>query len=452
MFENFEKNFYFALNNHFYKDCSNLYIELLETEPNNSIILYLIAHSFYKKGDFASANFYLNKAKNLNTNIDFDNNFSNVSDIIALAYKTICSQENPYKAESEEKALNMDSVYDFTYTNVSNKYLNDNDLSNTISICKKGLELYPDNLDLKYNMSAAFLKSRELQYAWEGYESRINIFKHHFLKYKNIPKFNFQNKSGKLCVYASSCYEDTILFARFLPVLKMHGVNFISLPQKPLVSLFHSSRLDAQMENVLESEIDFQLPFMSLASLFNTNILTIYNSNKYIFADKTLVNSYKYNFFNNEKNSIGIVWRSNSSSEKSIKLEKFIPIIQKLNYFKIYSLQDKITSEEKDLLDYYNIIDLGQYVKDFSSTAAFIDNIDYIIGCDNAVTNLSCAMAKKTYVLLPFVADWRWGMYEEKTAWYSSAVLLRQKYKGDWDEVIKRLMSRLVYFTKATSI
>lgn len=452
MFKNFEKNFYFCLNNHFDKDCSVLYANLLETEPDNSIILYLLSHSYYLKSDFENANFYLNKAKILNSNIDFKDDFSNVNEIRVLAYKTICAHDNPYKNTSAEKAFTLDSVYDSTYINVSNAYFNDNDLSNTISVCKRGLEIFPDNNDLKYNLATAFLKSREIQYAWEGYETRIKLFKHHSLMFNNIPKFNFQKDKAKVCVFATSASENTILFARFLSMLKMHGVNVISKPQQSLVSLFQSSRLDAQSEEISPVDIDYQIPFMSLASLFKIGISGMYNNSKYIFADKKLVNFYRHKLFDTPKSSIGIVWRSNESGTRTIELEKFLPLFKQRNYFNFYSLQKDVTPQEQELLDCYNIKNISEYINDFSDAAALIENMDYIIGCDTALTNLSCAMGKKTYVLLPLVSEWRWGMYEEKTNWYKSAVLLRQKNRGDWDEVISRLVNKLVYVPKAVLV
>ncbi len=452
MFENFENNLYLTLNNHFIKDCSNSYINLLNTEPNNSLLLYLLSHSLFLKNDFENADLYFNKAKNMNSNIEFREDFYNIKEVIHLVYKSICSQDNPYKSESDEKALNISSVYESTYINISNSYLNNNDLSNTIRICKKGLEKYSESDDLRFNMSAAFLKSRELQYAWEGYETRINLFKHHGLIYKNVPKFDFQQDNARVCVFSTSASENTILFARFLPMLKMHGVNIVSKPQKSLVSLFHSSRLDAQIEDVSESDIDFQIPFMSLASLFKISHSTMYNNAKYIISDKKLVNYYRYKLLNTPQSSIGIVWRANESSAKSIELDKLVPFFKKINFAKLYSLQPNVTPQEQEILDYYNIDNLGKYYNDFSDVAALIDNMDYVVGCDTAVTNLSCAMGKKTYVLLPFVSDWRWGLYEEKTDWYSSAILLRQKNKDDWDEVVSRLTGKLFYFPKPISV
>lgn len=452
MFENFENNLYMTLNNHFIKDCSDSYRNLLDIEPHNSLLIYLLSHSLFLKNDFKNSDLYFNKAKGLNSNIEFKDDFSNINEIMHLVYNTICSQENPYKLEVEEKALNISSVYESTYINISNSYLNNNDLSNAIRICKKGLEKYSDSDDLKFNLSAAYLKSRELQYAWEGYETRINLFKHHGLIFKNVPKFDFQNDNPKVCVFATSASENTILFARFLPMLKMHGVSVISKPQKSLVSLFKSSKLDAQIEDVSECDIDFQIPFMSLASIFKISHSTMYNNATYIISDKKLVNYYRYKLLNIPQSSIGIVWGSNESPAKSIELEKFIPFFKKMNFAKLYSLQPNVTPQEQEILDYYNIDNLGKYYNDFSDVAALIDNMNYVVGCDTAVTNLSCAMGKKTYVLLPYVSDWRWGLYEEKTDWYSSAILLRQKNKGDWDEVVSRLTGKLFYFPQPISV
>ena len=51
-------------------------------------------------------------------------------------------------------------------------------------------------------------------------------------------------------------------------------------------------------------------------------------------------------------------------------------------------------------------------------------------------------------VLLPFIPDWRWGMYSERTHWYPSMRLIRQEVNGDWSNVFKAVrqeIERLVF-------
>jgi hypothetical protein len=50
------------------------------------------------------------------------------------------------------------------------------------------------------------------------------------------------------------------------------------------------------------------------------------------------------------------------------------------------------------------------------------------------VAHLSGVLNKPTFVLLPFVPDWRWGAHEKTTKWYGDVTLCRQGLRGVWDK------------------
>jgi len=45
-------------------------------------------------------------------------------------------------------------------------------------------------------------------------------------------------------------------------------------------------------------------------------------------------------------------------------------------------------------------------------------------------------MGKATWCLLQYVPDWRWGINGEKTFWYPSMRLFRQKERNNWGKVL----------------
>ncbi len=87
----------------------------------------------------------------------------------------------------------------------------------------------------------------------------------------------------------------------------------------------------------------------------------------------------------------------------------------------------------------YQSITTFTSINNFYDTALAIDNLDYIISVDTSVVHLSGAMGKPTFVLLPYNPDWRWGLEGNKTEWYDSVTLFRQKEINDWDTVFTEL-------------
>ena len=88
--------------------------------------------------------------------------------------------------------------------------------------------------------------------------------------------------------------------------------------------------------------------------------------------------------------------------------------------------------------------DVSEELTDFAETAALIANLDLVIAADTAVAHLAGAMGKETWVLLPYIAEWRWQLKREDTPWYPTMRLFRQRQPGDWLEVLGRVKEELL--------
>ena len=80
---------------------------------------------------------------------------------------------------------------------------------------------------------------------------------------------------------------------------------------------------------------------------------------------------------------------------------------------------------------------------DFLETAAIIQNCDLIITCDTSIAHLAGGMGKPVWLLLRNVPAWIWGLHSERTFWYQSMKLFRQKERHNWDEVMERVSNKL---------
>jgi ADP-heptose:LPS heptosyltransferase len=69
--------------------------------------------------------------------------------------------------------------------------------------------------------------------------------------------------------------------------------------------------------------------------------------------------------------------------------------------------------------------------------------LDLVITVDTAVAHLAGALGKPVWILLPFSADWRWLVDREDSPWYPTALLFRQKNRGDWHDVTARVVGKL---------
>ena len=86
---------------------------------------------------------------------------------------------------------------------------------------------------------------------------------------------------------------------------------------------------------------------------------------------------------------------------------------------------------------------MSSYIKDYTDTAIFLKNIDILVTIDTSIAHLAGAMGIKTFLLLPYDSEWRWFTDEEKTPWYDSIKIFKQKEPNNWKDVIQRVKNEI---------
>ena len=100
------------------------------------------------------------------------------------------------------------------------------------------------------------------------------------------------------------------------------------------------------------------------------------------------------------------------------------------------NLQKNASAEQIQEL---NLIDWTQELRDFSDTAALINNLDLMISVDTSVAHLAGALGKPVWVLAQHSPDWRWMLDRTDSPWYPTMRLFRQPKPGDWPAVIQEI-------------
>jgi hypothetical protein len=108
------------------------------------------------------------------------------------------------------------------------------------------------------------------------------------------------------------------------------------------------------------------------------------------------------------------------------------------------SLQKDLRAGDRELLAGNPLImHMGDAVEDFGDTAALMACVDLVITSDTSVAHLAGALGRPAWVLLQHAPDWRWLLGRDDSPWYPTARLFRQPQLGDWDSVIRQVMTRL---------
>ena len=175
-------------------------------------------------------------------------------------------------------------------------------------------------------------------------------------------------------------------------------------------------------------------------------------SETYIHTTDQLINKWRTIFAKEKRPIIGINWQGNVEAEKtykgrSIPLKLFSILLKNNNDISILSLQKGFGSEQlKDCSFKEKFVNSQNQIDstwDFLENSAIISNCDLIITCDTSIAHLAGGMGKKVWLLLRERPFWTWGLSGDRTFWYPSMKLFRQKQMHNWSELMKRVSKEL---------
>lgn len=312
----------------------------------------------------------------------------------------------------------------------------------------KALELQPELLDTRFSLSTLYLLLGQYDKGWPLYDTRLNWQE----KFQfNIPIWQGEELKGRrILLFYEQGFGDMLQFVRYAYKVAEVAATTVWI-QKPLERLLACSQKQFSVCSAYRSidpeQFDFACSLFSLPAKLHLPENTFLNEFPYICADRDIAAKWreKITLRAGSHKKVGIVWAGNpkhaEDQNRSIPFELFRCLLD-LDSIMWFSLQ--VGGVPPGLADMQgNIADYSKQLTDFAETAGVLDNLDLIITVDTAVAHLSGAMGKKTWLLLPYRADWRWGLGREATPWYPTMRLFRQSRAGDWQGVLKRVKTVL---------
>jgi len=300
-------------------------------------------------------------------------------------------------------------------------------------------------LDLTWYESLLHLRLGDFEAGWRGYEHRWQI-----AEFDTPPPGarlpDIDALAGKrLLLVREQGRGDIIQFARYAPLLAERGATVYMSVYDDLRSLISTLPGLAGVvgEDEFEPSHDIVTPLLSLPLAFGTTIATIPAKVPYLHADPARVRHWRSRIDCGSRN-IGLVWSStNPGAARSTNLSALAGL---LDYAAAtwHVLQKDISATDLDILHARaEIVDHRHELTDFAETAALIEALDLVITIDTGVAHLAGALGKPVWIMLPYVAEWRWLHDRTDSPWYPTARLFRQPAPGDWNGLVKEIIDTL---------
>jgi tetratricopeptide (TPR) repeat protein len=326
----------------------------------------------------------------------------------------------------------------------------------TIATYEQVKAIDPANAEADSYLSLVYLLIGDFEAARAGHMARWNG---HTLP-ASYPDFHQHlwlgegEVSGRtILVFADEGLGDTIQFARYIPMLAARGAKVVLLVEdtlRPLLSNLPGVAQCLPKPAPSLPPFDLHCPIGTLPIVFGTRLETIPSAPSYLPPlPEARVQAWQQRVSERAgasgKRRIGLVWSGNprhtNDHNRSIPLRALVPLLAADATF--VSLQKEAKPEDQALLRESGIIDLTSDLTDFAETAALVSGLDLVISVDTSAAHLAAALGRPTWILLPYLPDYRWLLDRDDSPWYPSVRLFRQGARRDWAEVIENVRRAL---------
>lgn len=314
--------------------------------------------------------------------------------------------------------------------------------------------LAPYDALLKVNHAITLMMRGDYRRAWEKFESRWHSSDGMRRSYRYDAALEWRGgplKGKRLLVWCEQGLGDSILFARYLPLLEERfGPASVQFECQPgLGRLFRHSlphRIAVTEQGTAIGAFDCHVPLMSLVHRFGTTLADVPATVPYLCPTAESASKWRHRVEETTGLRVGIVWASGSWPgappkeylTKSIPANVFSDLLL-LPGISFISLQKGAHAANATAFPQTSrFFDWTPEIRDFDDTAALIAALDLVVSVDTAVAHLAGALCKPVYVLLKFSGGNLWLNGRNDSPWYPTLRIFRQDAPNDWSSAIRK--------------
>lgn len=353
------------------------------------------------------------------------------------------------------RALELRAVYPEAWAQLGDVLLQAGDQGEAIAAYRRSVALAPGLATSLYRLSLALLGHGDFDEGWRLYESRHAAGEGLIPRPPPLPMPRWQGESlagRRLLIVTEQGYGDHIQLARFVPLLARQGVG-ITLGVSPeleslMLGLEGATRVVSRLEDTWASGCDRWEHIGSLPLRLGLRADAIPAPMSYLRADARKSAAWHERLTAlGPGRKVGLVWAGRPTHandwRRSIPFESLAPLASIPDVHWIGLQKGDRAADVRSAMAGPKVLALGDQLGDFADSAALIDALDLLISVDSAPAHLAGALGRPVWTLLPMQPDWRWRPDGERSRWYPTMRLIRQRARGDWGGVVDRVAQAL---------
>ena len=413
---------------------ANIYRKLLQADRNNPGLWVNLSIALRHLGHRAASLGCAKRAVALNpSKLDY---LVNVSDSLISLGRTM----EAYDILSEAVQMApQNSAYRHRYSDTLWQL---NKVAEALDQINIAHELNPSDTDINWRRSTIQLSLGNLAMRWKRGNLKENAY--------GVAQWTGQDLTGKtILLHEEQGIGDTILAARYIPLVKQRGARVIFQCRTALHELFKTiPGLDRlPQDGPLGETFHYHAAVLSLPGIFGTTLDSIPPVPKLCPAESLPEAASRLLALGKDRFRVGIIWSGNpefkDNHKRAVSFSRFLPLAG-IPGVQLYSLQKGAPEKELAISGTQSLVlELGPHLNNFADTAAVLEELDLVIMTDSSVAHLAGSLGRPVWNLLNSDPYWLYMTDRQDSPWYPSMRLFRQPKPGDWDSVFKEVTVEL---------
>lgn len=377
-----------------------------------------------------------------------------------LGYARYVTGDNAGAVDACRKALAIQDKAAGAYVTLGAALMGLGRLDEAASAYGKALRLLPDYADAKLHMGLLNLTRGRFRDGWTGFEARLQMGRRK--KRPCEPRWSGSSLRGRvLHVMREQGLGDDIMYSSCYPQLIREARHCVIECEPRLEKIFSRSFPEATFVPVLDNsiepaavgreDVDVRIYSASIPGYLRRSVRDFPNHQGYLKADPGRVEFWRHRLAALGRGlKVGISWRGGTvwshRIRRTMDLALLSPLLKttgvhwvNLQYGDRKAEIEKLAENGGPIVtDWPEAID-----GDYDETAALVMGLDLVVSVCTSVIHLAGALGRPAWVMVPFAAEWRYGVTGEAMPWYPRVRLFRQEGAGDWGGVIARIGTEL---------
>ena len=296
-----------------------------------------------------------------------------------------------------------------------------------------------------WNKSLSMLRRGDFAHGWALYESRWQAPE--FVSFRlstTKPRWDMSRRSDTVLAWGEQGIGDEVMFASMLPDLAASCRRVVVATDSRLVPLMGRSFPGVHAiprDEAASVEYDSHLPLGSLGRFFRT-APGRFPATPFLASDPDRAAELRSRLARPGRPLVGVSWSSIRVPAKSFAARRLTEVpalrgarLASLQYGDCAGAIAELRCAGLDALEATGV----DTTNDIDGLAALVTACDAVVTISNVTAHLAGGLGVPVFLLLPFAADWRWGLSARNSYWYRSVRIIRQPRPGDWTSVLEGL-------------